>query len=124
MNVAAKNPNDGNGGTRQTASTINKLDWNLYIDNKLTVSGDIDRPIDIPGTGESTIIPIKIKLDLYKFFGDKGYNDVINLVLALGGVTGSTSRVKLDIKPTVSTPLGPITYPDRFTIIDKEFSGN
>ncbi len=124
LNVAAQNPNDGTTGTQKTSSTIRSLDWKLYIDDKLTVSGDIDSPIDIPATGRSTIIPIKIKLDLFEFFGQKGYNDVLNLALALGGVNGSTSRVKLDIKPTVSTPLGPITYPGRLTVIDKEFRAN
>ncbi|MFC2131031.1 hypothetical protein ACFLSQ_06315 [Bacteroidota bacterium] len=124
LNIAAKNPNDGKGGSRKTTSTISGLDWNLYIDNKLTVSGDMNKSIDIPGTGESTVIPLKIKLDLYEFFGDKGYNDVINLALALGGVSGNTSRLKLDIKPTVSTSIGQITYPGRITVIDKEFRGN
>jgi hypothetical protein len=124
LNVAAINPNDGTKGTEKTSSTIQNLNWNLYIDDKLTVSGDIDKPIDIPATGQSTIIPIKIKLDLFEFFGQRGYNDLINLALALGGVNGSTSRVKLDVKPTVTTPLGAITYPGRITVIDKEFRGN
>jgi len=34
------------------------------------------------------------------------------------------SRVKtvtLDAQPTVTTPLGPITYPGRITIINREF---
>lgn len=124
LNVAAKNPNDGTKGTEKTSSTIRSLDWRLFIDDKLTVSGEIDKPIDIPGTGQSTIIPIAIKLDLYEFFGQSGYSDVINLALALGGVNGNTSRVKLDIKPTVTTPLGAMTYPGRITVIDKEFRGN
>ncbi|ROL59723.1 hypothetical protein D9V86_10310 [Bacteroidetes/Chlorobi group bacterium ChocPot_Mid] len=124
LNVAAKNPNDGTKGTERTSSTIRSLDWRLFIDDKLTVAGDIDKPIDIPGTGQSTIIPITIKLDLFEFFGQSGYSDVINLALALGGVNGSTSRVKLDIKPTVTTPLGAMTYPGRITVIDKEFRGN
>jgi len=124
LNVAAMNPNDGTKGTEKTNSTIRNLDWNLYLDDKLTVSGIVEGPIDIPGTGQSTIIPIRIKLDLYEFFGQKGYNDIINLALALGGVNGSTARVKLDVKPTVTTPLGAMTYPGRITVIDKEFRGN
>jgi hypothetical protein len=121
LNVAARNPNDGTGGYPQTTSTITSIDWNLYIDDKLTISGYVDRPIEIPGTGKSTIIPFTMQLDLYKFFNDKGYDNVINLALALGGVNKSPSRIKLDIQPTVSTPLGPIVYPGRITVVDKEF---
>lgn len=124
LNVAAKNPNDGTKGSEKTNSTIRSLDWNLYIDDKLTVSGIIDKQIEIPGTGQTSIIPIKISLDLYEFFGKKSYNDLINLALAIGGVNGSASRLKLDVKPTVSTPIGQMTYPDRITVIDKEFRGN
>ncbi len=124
LNVAARNPNDGKGGTQNTTSTLTSLDWRLYIDNKLTVSGLINNPIKIPGTGKTTIIPLNISLDLYKFFKDKSYDDIIKLALAMGGIKGNTSRIKLDIKPSVSTPFGKMVYPGRITVIDKEFRGN
>jgi hypothetical protein len=41
--------------------------------------------------------------------------------LNIGGIGGSPTRLKLDAQPTVTTPLGPISYPGRLTIIDKEF---
>lgn len=124
LNIAARNPNNGKGGTQKTASTLTSLDWRLYIDEKLTVSGQINKPIEIPGTGQQTIIPLNISLDLYKFFKQKSYDDIIKLALAIGGVNGNTSRIKLDVKPTVSTPFGMMVYPGRITVIDKEFRGN
>jgi hypothetical protein len=122
LNVAAKNPNDGTGGSKQTNAVLEGLDWRLYIDDVQTVSGNIDRKIEIPGTGQTTIIPVRVSLDLYKFFNDKGYEGIINLALALGGVKSSTSRIKLDAQPTVSTPIGSMVYPGRITIFDKSFS--
>lgn len=122
INVAAKNPNDGSGKSTATTATLTALDWKLYIDDKETIAGNIDKPIEIPGTGQSTIIPLKISLDLYKFFGEKGYDDLIQLAMAIGGVNGSASRLKIDARPTVSTPLGPISYPGRINIIDKQFT--
>jgi hypothetical protein len=56
-----------------------------------------------------------------KFFKDQGYESVINLALALGGVSGSSARVTLKATPTVDTFLGPITYPGEISIIDREF---
>lgn len=121
LNVAAMNPNDGKGGTRSSNATLQALEWRLLIDDVPTIVGNIDKPIVIPGTGQQEIIPLTITLDLYEFFGKKGYEQVVDLALAIGGVKGNTGRLKLDAKPTVSTSFGPMTYPGRITIIDKEF---
>jgi len=121
LNMEARNPNDGSGGTTRTISTLTRFDWRLLIDDQPTVSGGIDKPLEIPGSGQSTIIPLRLELDLYEFFGNHGYDDLINLALALGGKRGDISRVALDAQPSVSTPIGEIVYPERITIISKEF---
>jgi LEA14-like dessication related protein len=122
LNVAAKNPNDGTGGSKQAGATLTSFDWQLYIDDVPTIKGNIASPIEVPGTGQTTIIPLVIEIDLYKFFKDKGYDGLLNLALALGGVEGSAARLKLDAKPTVQTDFGPLTYPGRITIVDTKFS--
>jgi hypothetical protein len=121
LNVLAKNPNDGTGGTKKTTAILKSLAWRLLIDDKETVNGNIPNNIEIPGVGQETTIPIFMSLDLVKFFRDQGYENVLNLALALGGVSGSAARLKLLATPTVETILGPITYPGELTIIDKEF---
>lgn len=121
LNVLAKNPNDGTGGTKQSSAVIENLAWRLFIDNNETITGNVGN-ISVPGLGQTTNIPIGISFDLLKFFGNN-YNDLINLALALGGRNGSSSRITLKVKPTVSTVLGPITYPGEFDVIDREFRG-
>lgn len=121
LNIAAMNPNDGKGGSRSSNATLQALEWRLLIDDVPTITGNIDKPIVIPGTGQQEIIPLTISLDLYEFFGKKGYEQVVDLALAIGGAKGNAGRLKLDAKPTVSTAFGPMTYPGRITIIDKEF---
>jgi hypothetical protein len=121
LNVAAINPNDGTGGTKQTSATLTSFAWTLIIDNKLTINGDIADPITIPGTGQKAIIPLQMNLDLAKFFKDEGYESVVNLAMALGGVNGSPSRITLRATPRLSTAFGDITYPGAINIIDKEF---
>ncbi len=121
LNVEARNPNDGTGGTTRTVSTLTRFDWRLLIDDQPTISGGIDRALEIPGTGQTTVIPLRLELDLYEFFGERGYEDLLNLALALGGRGNDISRVALDALPSVSTPLGDITYPERITIVSKEF---
>lgn len=121
VDVLAVNPNDGTGGTRQTVSTLTGLECRLLIDGQPTVTGNIDQPIEVPGTGQESIVPIRLSLDLLEFFAGKRYEDVLDLALAIGGRNRSPARIALDAQPTVSTPLGPITYPGRITIVSAEF---
>ncbi|MCX7879012.1 MAG: hypothetical protein N2510_10305 [Ignavibacteria bacterium] len=120
LNVLAKNPNDGTGGTKRSSAVIENLAWRLFIDNKETINGNAGN-ITVPGVGEATNIPVQINFDLLKFFSDAGYESLINLALALGGKNGSASRITLKAKPTVKTDFGPITYPGEIDIIDREF---
>ena len=121
VNVAAINPNDGTGGTTKSTATLSSFAWTLLIDNATTISGDIASPITIPGTGQQTIIPLRMSLDLITFFKDKGYNSIINLALALGGMNSSPARLTLRARPTINTSYGAITYPGNVDIVDKEF---
>ncbi|MBI3259794.1 MAG: LEA type 2 family protein [Ignavibacteriae bacterium] len=122
INVAAINPNDGKGTAPQRTATLSSLDFQLIIDDLPTIKGDISQPLDIPGNGQTTMVPVTVSMDLYEYFGNKGYDGLVNLALVLGGAKGSTSHIKLDARPTVSTAIGNIAYPGRIIIVDKQFS--
>jgi hypothetical protein len=122
LNVDAKNPNDGKGGYKRTDATLQNFKWKLFLDDKETITGDLDQPITVPGTGEVTVIPLRINIDLMKFFKDKSYDSIINLALALGGSKGSSSKITLYATPTVSSPFGNITYPGELKIVDYTFT--
>jgi hypothetical protein len=122
LNVAAKNPNDGTGGSPQKSALLKALAWTLKIDGKETISGDIPNPIEVPGTGQATIIPLQMSLDLYKFFSDQGYESLLNLALAVAGQKGSTARITLTAVPTVSVAGMALKYPGQVEIVDKEFT--
>jgi hypothetical protein len=121
VDVLSVNPNDGTGGTTKTAGTLTGLECRLLIDGNPTVTGNIDQPVEIPGTGQESVVPVRLTIDLLEFFGTKTLPDLLNLTLALGGRSGSPTRIALDAQPTVSTPFGPITYPGRLTIVSAEF---
>lgn len=121
VDILAVNPNDGTGGSRKSTSTLTGLECRLLIDGQPTVTGDIDQPFEIPGTGQESIVPMRISLDLFDFFSDRRYEDLLGLALAIGGKNRSPAKIALDAQPTVSTPLGPITYPNRITIVSTEF---
>lgn len=122
VNVDAKNPNDGTGGYQKTDATLKDLAWTLELDGKKTISGRLDNPVTVPGTGDITVIPLRMEIDLKEFFADKGYESLINLALSLGGAQGSSSKIALYARPTVSTVLGDIVYPGELKIVDTQFS--
>ena len=122
LNVDAKNPNDGTGGYKRTDATLQSFAWKLKIDDKQTISGDIGNPFTVPGTGEAVTIPLTMQMDLLDFFQNNGLESLINLALTLGGQQGSSSRLTLLAKPTVSTPVGNISYPGELTIVDTKFT--
>lgn len=122
LNVDAKNPNDGTGGYKRTDATLRSFAWRLKIDDKQTISGDIGSPFTVPGTGEAVTIPLTMQMDLLDFFQNNGLESLINLALTLGGQQGSSSRLTLLAKPTVSTPVGNISYPGELTIVDTKFT--
>lgn len=119
VNLIAKNP-DSPGGSKESSSLIKSIDWRLLIDNKDIVNGEVSN-ITVPGVGQQVTIPIPISIDLLKFFGDGGYESLINLALAMGGKTGNSSRLTLKIRPTIDTFMGGIAYPGEIDVIDKEF---
>lgn len=122
LNVEAKNPNDGTGGYPKTDATLKAFPWRLEIDNVETISGNIGTPVSVPGTGQITNIPLTMNVDLIEFFGNKGYENLLNLALALGGEQGSSSKLSLYATPTVSSPLGDIKYPSEIKIVDQSFT--
>lgn len=123
LNVLAKNPNDGSNGKPPTDLYLRKIAWTLLIDNRTTINGVVDKRLQIPSSGQSITIPITISLDLFKFFSDKGYEDLMNLAFAIGGKSGSSSRLKLSARVAAEVPgFGVVDYPGELTIINTSFS--
>ncbi len=119
VNLIAKNPSTP-GGSKESSSLIKTLDWRLLIDNKEIINGAVSN-ITVPGVGQETTIPIPVSFDLLKVLGNGGYESLMNLALAIGGKSGTSTRLTLKIKPTIDTFLGGITYPGEIDVIDKEF---
>jgi len=122
LNVEAKNPNDGTGGYPKTNATLKEFPWRLEVDDVETISGNIGSPVTVPGTGEIQNIPLTMNINLIEFFGNKGYENLINLALTLGGQQGSSSKLALFATPTVTSPIGDIKYPGELKIVEQSFT--
>jgi len=122
LNILAKNPNDGTGGYDQTDITIKSFSWDLYLNKKKIVSGNIDKVVTVPGIGNSSIIPLIVKLDLIEFLDNGSFNKVIDLALKLGGKNKTTSEIEVIAKPVLGTPFGDLSYPEPVKIVDYQYN--
>ena len=112
LNIGAENPADNPAGARVVA-----FDWTLMLDDKETVSGAFNQEVVI-GAGQRATIPLAIRLDLFEFFGNNT-RQIIDLVGAIAGQEGVSTRVKVVAQPSINTPLGPIRYPQPITIVSR-----
>ena len=120
LNVAAKNPNQPNG-TSLSALQVTDFPWRLLINNHETVTGNIGSPVSVPAGGTTTMIPLQVSVDLKEFFADKGYNDLLQIALALAG-QGGAGQLQLKATPEMGSPLGRLRYPGELTIVSTQFS--
>jgi len=114
--VDAQNPADN-----PVTARLVRMQWTLLLDDTETISGTIDREFVLP-PGQPTEIPVDVSLDMFEFF-DRSGPDLFNLALNLAGVGNEPSRVALRAVPTVNTALGPISYPQPITIVDRRVGG-
>lgn len=119
LNLLAKNPNTA-GGSANSSSLLKRMEWNLYIDDTPTINGVLT-DIIVPGTGQESVIPMAISMDLLQFIRERGIENIMNLALAIGGRNGSSSRLSLRAKPTVEIFGIPVTSPE-ITIVSHQFS--
>jgi hypothetical protein len=112
VDVLAENPPDN-----RTTATLVQLRWSAFLDDKETVSGVLDSAFTLP-PGQPVTIPLQVNLDLRKFF-DGPAASLVNLAAGLAGLRSEPTRVSLRARPTINTPLGPITYPSDITIVNR-----
>lgn len=115
-NLRADNPADNH-----TTATMVRLAWSLFLDEKETINGVLDSAVTIPA-GQVVNIPLQMRLNVMQFF-DGPAESLVNLAAGLAGINADPTRIKLRAIPTVNTPLGPITYPEPITIVNRTVGG-
>ena len=116
LDVEGTNPAENSVTARMV-----EMDWTLLLEGRETVTGGIEREVVLP-PGQPTAIPLTVSVNLIEFF-EGNARDLFELALSLAGQGGESKEVALRILPTVSTPLGPIRYPNPVTIVNREIGG-
>ena len=122
LHVGARNPQDN-----PVAARLLRLSWTLYMDGRRTIDGVTERE-QVIQPGATVDVPLRMDLDLLRFFHDDA-RGLANVALGvLGGGSGSGSgagggsgapKLELRARPTVMTDLGPIDYPGEIVIASR-----
>jgi hypothetical protein len=120
LEIAVRNPNDGQAGRRRLPITLARLDWRLFLDSVPTLSGSLAQPVEVPAAGE-VLLPLTVQLELRRFFQERSYEDLLRLALGIAGAEGNPGRVTLEVEPTLSTPVGQLRYPHPVRVVHAEF---
>lgn len=124
LDLQVRNPNLSGSGQSQRAVPLflRRLAWTLAIDDRTTINGLLVQRLEIPASGDSLTLPLTLQLDLYQFFGERGFDDLLGLAFAIGGARGSSSHLALKARVTVEAYGQTFDYPDELTIVDRDFT--
>lgn len=105
MHVRASNP-----AANRVAATLSRMDWTLFVDDRRVLAGGLAHRVEFHA-GQSSDIPLGVRIDLLTL-GVSGARDIYNLALAIAGQGTISKELRLELVPTVDTPMGPMTYPN------------
>src|SRR5262249_42883586 len=103
--VNATNPEANSVAARMVA-----LDWSMFIENRSPVSGGLAQAVTIE-PGRTTDVPLDARLDLMELATGGGARDVFDTAMEIAGYGTQRKDLRLELKPTIDTSLGPIQYP-------------
>ncbi len=109
--LKATNPNDKD-------AALNKLDYQVLLDDNQLISGSITERIFIPAH-DTIIIKIPVNAELFEVLSGKSGDAVVNLGFRLSGQKSNKGIIEIKIKPSIKVGLKDISYPG-FISLKKE----
>ncbi len=130
LDIGIYNPNDGITAPEIIPVTLTGFAWDLYLDSDSdstfdttwVASGALAQELEVPGSGETVILPLDISFDAVALLGEIGVTNFIDLALAIGGIDSGLrdddhlGRILVVAEPTISTPFGQMQYPGSLNI--------
>lgn len=116
-NIEVKNPGP-------VTAAVNRIEWIAYIDDVQISDGIVSDRVDIMPNGGTSVIPINIQTDLFKYIEGDNPKTMLNFGLNLVDAGGQPTRLSMQIKPSVIISGQSVSYPGYFTIAYEFSSGN
>ncbi len=102
-------------------AAINNFDYVVLINKQEVFNGSVNQSVSV-GAGQTTVVPIQVNANIYKFLSDNKMADDIGEFIS-GATNGSEKKglVTLKIRPSINVGGSLVKYPG-FITIDKEVS--
>lgn len=110
INVKATNP-----GT--VAAMLSRFDWAIDLEGKEMLNGTVNKAVNIPANGGSSVIPFSIGVDLFQLLSGDTRDNLLNFALNLANAGEASSKVSVRIRPSIS--IGGQTIPMGFITLSK-----
>ena len=107
--------NATNPEANSVAARIVALDWTMFIENRSTISGGLAQAVTIE-PGGTTDVPLSARLDLLELATGGGARDIFDTAMAIAGYGTLQKDLRLELKPTIDTSLGPLQYPSPIVV--------
>ena len=102
--VRAENPAENRAVARMV-----ELGWKFFVQDQQALEGQLGSALSLP-PGQPVDVPVAVQFDLVPL-SQGGAREVFELGLAIAGYGGSPKELRLELRPTIETALGPIRYP-------------
>jgi hypothetical protein len=114
--VRGENPADN-----AVTARMLRFSWTLLLNDRETVSGSVDTAYTF-APGQPTDMLIPVRLDLYQFFNTNA-REALDVALGILDRSSRPTDIALTAVPVIDTPIGPINYPNRITIVRRTVGG-
>ncbi len=99
--------------TNPTANGVNvrmvEMPWTLFVQDRRALDGGIAAPVAI-AAGATSDVPLTLSLDLMQL-ANGGARELFDLARGIAGPSGTATELRLELRPSIETPIGPIGYP-------------
>lgn len=102
--VRAENPAEN-----RTVARMVEMGWKFFVQDQPTFEGQLGSALSLP-PGQPVDVPVSVQFDLVPL-SQGGAREVFELGMAIAGYGGSPKELRLELRPTIETALGPIRYP-------------
>ena len=103
-------------GQEERTMTVSQLKWQLLVDDQQAVSGIVDEPVELKNG--LNVITVRSPLKLTEVNGRPDMNTLLQLATLLNQDKADKPDIKLQIKPTILTSVGPLEIPSFITVTD------
>ncbi len=102
--VRAENPAEN-----RVVARMVEVGWKCFVRDQQVLQGQLGSTLELP-PGQPVDVPVSVRFDLIPLT-QGGAREVFELGLAIAGYGGSPTELRLELRPSIETALGPIRYP-------------